>query len=201
MGIVWERMIKTTKNCLFKTLDSAKSDYFQLLTMISDIQRAINSRLLTYCSTSDTEVLPSTPNAFYSQILMGTFPRKRILADVLTWNLLPGLNYQMLSPKRKNCYIVSKKYLLGLRESFKNQHDMDFNTKTQVNDVVLVKNPAKTRLFWKLVRITEVFQGNDGNIHSARITRGDASYENHNIQRLFPMELSLTHNVKRCLML
>ena len=57
-------MIITTKICLFKTLDRAKSDYFQLLTMISDIQRAINSRPLTPRSTSDTEVLPLKPNAF-----------------------------------------------------------------------------------------------------------------------------------------
>ena len=32
--------------------------------MISDIQRAINSRPLTYRTMSDTEVLPLTPNAF-----------------------------------------------------------------------------------------------------------------------------------------
>ena len=32
--------------------------------MISDIQKTINSRPLTYQSTSDTEVLPMTPNAF-----------------------------------------------------------------------------------------------------------------------------------------
>ena len=57
-------MIKTTKTGLFKTLGRAKSDYFLLLTMVSDIERAINSRPLTYRSTSDTEVLLLTPNAF-----------------------------------------------------------------------------------------------------------------------------------------
>ena len=57
-----------------KTLGRAKSDNFQLLTIISNIQRAINSRLLTYQSTSDTEVLLLTRNAFYIQMLMGTFP-------------------------------------------------------------------------------------------------------------------------------
>ena len=75
---------------------------------------------------------------------------------------------------------------------------MDFNNKIQVNDTMLIKNPAKNRLFWKLGRVTELFQGNDSNIRSARITRGDASYENHNIQHLFLMKLSLTHNVKKC---
>ena len=43
---------------------------------------------------------------------------------------------------------------------------MDFNNKIQINDVVLIKNPAKTRPFWKLGRVTELFQGNDGNIRS-----------------------------------
>ena len=57
---------------------------------------------------------------------------------------------------------------------------MDFNNKIQVNDVVLIKNPAKTILFWMLGRVFQLFQGNDGNMHSAQITRGDASYENHN---------------------
>ena len=41
MGSTWERMIKTTKTCLFKTLGRTKSELFQLLTMISDIQKAI----------------------------------------------------------------------------------------------------------------------------------------------------------------
>ena len=64
----------------------------------------------------------------------------------------------------------------------------------------MIKNPAKTRPLVKLGRITELFQGNDGNIRSARIIRRDASGENQNILQLFPVELSLTHNVKRCSM-
>ena len=47
MGRVWERMVKATKTRLFKTLGRAKSDYLELLNMMSDIQRAINSRPLT----------------------------------------------------------------------------------------------------------------------------------------------------------
>ena len=63
---------------------------------------------------------------------------------------------------------------------------MDFNNKIQENNVVLLKNLAKTRPFWKLGRIIELFIGNDGDIRSAQITRGDVSYENHNTQHLFP---------------
>ena len=60
---------------------------------------------------------------------------------------------------------------MSLRDSCKDLHNMDINNKIQVNDVVLIKNPAKTRPFWKLGRVTELFLGNDGNIRSARITR------------------------------
>ena len=40
-----------------------------------------------------------------------------------------------------------EEYFLNLRESCKDLHNMNFNNKIQVNDVVLIKNPAKTRPF------------------------------------------------------
>ena len=46
----------------------------------------------------------------------------------------------------------NEEYLLIIRESCKDLHDMDFNNIIQVNDVVLIKNLAKTRPFWKLGR-------------------------------------------------
>ena len=38
VGSIWERMIRTIKNCLYKTIGKQKIDYFQLLTVLSDIQ-------------------------------------------------------------------------------------------------------------------------------------------------------------------
>ena len=91
----------------------------------------------------------------------------------------------------------NEEYLSSQRESCKDLHNMDFNNKIQVNNGVLIKNPTKNRPFWKLGRVTELFQGNNGNIRFAQITR-DVSCENHNIQHLFLMELTLKYNVKRC---
>ena len=203
MGSVCERRIKTTKNCLFKTLGRAKSDYFQLLTKISDIQRAINSRPLTYRSTSDTEVLPLTPNAFLHRNIDGNISVKTDSGGCP--DMEPTSRSQLLDVLSEREKLLdnfkelwNEEYLLSQRESCNDLNNMDFNNNIQVNDVELIKNPAKTRPFWKLGWVTELFQGYDGNIRSARITIGDASYENRNIQHLFPMELSLTHNVKRC---
>ena len=54
MGSVWEWMIRTMKSCLFKAIGRSKLQYHALLTHLSDIQNAINSRPLTYRSSSDS---------------------------------------------------------------------------------------------------------------------------------------------------
>ena len=41
----------------------------------------------------------------------------------------------------------NEEYLLSLRESCKDLYNMDLNNKIQINDVVLIKNPAKIRPF------------------------------------------------------
>ena len=64
IGSTWERMIKTIKSCLYKTIGRAKVNYFDLLTILSDIQLAINSRPLTYRCSSDSTLEIITPNCF-----------------------------------------------------------------------------------------------------------------------------------------
>ena len=148
MGSVWKRMIKTTKTCLFKNLRRAKS--FQLLIMISHVQRTIDSRPLTYWSTSDTEVLSLIPNAFLHPNVNEDISVK---ADSGGWSdMQPTSRSQLLDafPQREKLLnnfqeLWNEEYLLSLRKSCNDLHDMDFNNKIQVKNVVLIKNPAKTR--------------------------------------------------------
>ena len=64
VGATWERLIRVVKDCLKRTISRQKLNYFQLKTVLSDIQLAINSRPLTYrCAEEDgLEIL--TPNKF-----------------------------------------------------------------------------------------------------------------------------------------
>ena len=48
----WERLIRVLKNCLFKTIGRSRLSYFELLTTLSNIKLTINSRPLTYRSSS-----------------------------------------------------------------------------------------------------------------------------------------------------
>ena len=68
-------------------------------------------------------------------------------------------------------------YLLSLREQCKDLHEIDFINHIKVNDVVLVKNPAKPRPYWLLGRVLELFYGDDDKVRSAKVKRGDGSIQ------------------------
>ena len=63
VGATWECLIRTVKSCLYKSIGRSKLSYFELLTVISDVQNALNSRPLTYRS-SDNDLETITPNCF-----------------------------------------------------------------------------------------------------------------------------------------
>ena len=63
-GSVWERLIKSVKCCLFKRVDRKYVEYFEFLTLLSDVQNAINSRPLTYRCSEVAGLDIITPNVF-----------------------------------------------------------------------------------------------------------------------------------------
>ena len=60
-GGVFERMVKSTKRCLRKMVGRANFSRDELLTAVVEIEAVINSRPLTYISSSDIEE-PLTPS-------------------------------------------------------------------------------------------------------------------------------------------
>ena len=70
-GGLFERLIKSTKRCLKKTIGQARISYDELLTIVTEVEMILNSRPLSYVSTEDLEE-PLTP----LHLLMG----RRILS-------------------------------------------------------------------------------------------------------------------------
>ena len=63
VGSARERLIRVLKNCLFKTIGRSRLSHFELLTTLSNCKLTINSRPLTYWSSSaNLEFI--TPNSF-----------------------------------------------------------------------------------------------------------------------------------------
>ena len=64
VGSCWERMIRTMKSCIYKVVGRVKLSYYDLLTVLSSIQNAINSRPLTYRCSENAGLEEITPNSF-----------------------------------------------------------------------------------------------------------------------------------------
>ena len=60
-GGIFERLVKSVKRCLRKTIGGAKLTYEELLTVVIEAEMILNSRPLSYVSTEDLEE-PLTPS-------------------------------------------------------------------------------------------------------------------------------------------
>ena len=87
-GGVFERMIKSVKCCLRKTIGRAKLRYDELLIALTEVEMIVNSRPLSYISSDDTEE-PLTP----SHLLVGR--RTLSLPDVTFQHEMDKDNYKV----------------------------------------------------------------------------------------------------------
>ena len=137
VGSAWERLIRTMKNCLYKVIGRAKLTYFDLLTSLSNIQLAMNSRPLTYRSSSD-DLEAITPNSFLklhgnsSLILRDNndvwVEDKETLENTLV------IQEEILDNFKRLWY---NEYLLSLREHSRNIYQSNWENRIKVGDVVL----------------------------------------------------------------
>ena len=204
IGATWERLIRTIKSCLKKTIGRAKLDYFRLKTVLSDIQLAVNCRPLTYRCADDNGLEVITPNKFLnpnaeSNLILGD-PKELLPKSVSRKDLIKSLDVrEKIVSQFKDLWY--EEYLLSLRSLYKNLYEVNFENKIKENDIVLIKNPAKGRHQWRLGRVMELIYGSDKKIRSAKILKGDENWMNktrklelHSISHLYPLELSITHN-------
>ena len=200
VGSTWERMIRVVKSCLYKMIGRSRMQYFDLLTLLSDIQNAVNSRPLTYrCSSDAADLEVITPNSFLKPnvnagVMLKLEDRDIFRSDPVSQaDVISSIETRnaMLNKFRELWY---ESYLLGLREQCRDLHEIEFVNRIKVGDVVLIRNPIKPRPFWQLGRVLELIMGDDHKVRSVKLKRGDGSVQVHSINLLYPMELSLTHS-------
>ena len=199
VGSAWERLIRVLKSCLYKVIGRSKLTYFQLLTSLSNIQLAINSRPLTYRSSSESlEFI--TPNSFLklhgnsSLTLRGN--DNDVWIDDQSQPLLEKtleLQEEIIENFKKLWY---ESYLLSLREHSRNLYQNSWENRIKVGDIVLIKAINKPRPFWMMGKVLELVIGFDGKIRSVKLKQGNGSIEYHSICNLYPMELSVTHSIR-----
>ena len=218
VGSTWERMIRVIKSCMYKVIGRATISYFRLLTILSDIQVSVNSRPLTYRCSSDSSLECITPNCFIrpnfnSSLLLKTCDNSILKDDPPSRKLVKKsiqIRDEMLDEFKQIFY---DSYLLSMREQCKDLHEVSFENRIKINDVVLVKGPSKDkRPHWIFGRVVELIHGDDNKVRSAKVKLGYKSKANdkdlrkgvypggikepahYSINHLYPMELGTTHS-------
>ena len=130
--------------------------YFELLTSLSNIQLDINSRPLTYRSSSESlEFI--TPNSFLklngnSSLTLGGNDND-VWIDDQSQPLLEKtfeLQEEIIENFKKLWY---ESYLLSLREHSRNLYRNSWGNRIKVGDIVLIKAINKPRPFWMMGKV------------------------------------------------
>ena len=190
-------MTKTIKLCLYKAVGKKAVEFYDLLTLLSDIQNAINSRPLAYRYFSDMGIDVIASINFISPyikegLILG------MAGDESSTFFNPLSNSESVSSFRIRDDMLQRfhrlfydKYLLSLREQCKDLYQCDFENKMKFGDIKILQ---KIRPYWPLGRVLNLNIGDDGNVRSVNLKMGDRSNHTNSIKHLYPMDLSLTHN-------
>ncbi|GFW41744.1 integrase catalytic domain-containing protein [Trichonephila clavipes] len=154
-GGFWERLVRTGKELLRRTLGKAIFTYEELLTILCECEKVVNSRPLTYLSEDMQDLTPITPARFLFEIPT---------ADT------KDLDVRDANHSRKRLRFRAK-VIKELKRRFRNeylgqliqrqiQHPQSSNI--QVGDIVLIGDDWKKRLQWSLARVIKLIPGKDG---------------------------------------
>ena len=122
-GGIFERMVKSTKRCLRKTVGQARLNYDELPTAVTEVESIINSRSLSYISSDDFEE-PLTPSHFLTGRRILSFP-DRLCHQHDTDDEDYGATHERLTRRLNHLNTVlnqfwkkwRQEYLLELREA------------------------------------------------------------------------------------
>ena len=196
-GGFWERMVRSVKRCLKKTVGRAYLSFEEMRTLLIEIEATLNNRPLTYVYDDEQGVShPLTPAALIYGRTVATTPNDKQFEIISTSQALTRRDkyHQRLLNQFTNQWRTE--YLLSLRESSRVSRGSDKSV-IGVGDIVILKNDKSSRAFWKLARVEELIKSRDNVVRSARIRvlnteNGKSTYLRRPIQHLIPLELYST---------
>ena len=164
----WERLVRSVKRSLKKSIGRSNLTYEQLNTLIVEIEAIINAHPLTYIADDQDRI---SGYLSPSHLIYG----RRITAMSNGKSFKVFSTYESLTRKLK--------YHRHLLNQFSSQWRRDYpinlcechtmKTKTggrhtiQQGDVVLLKSDTSKRLFWKLAIVKGLLEGADDRVRAA----------------------------------
>jgi len=191
-GGFWERMIKTVKQSLKKSIGRSLLQYDELNTVLIEIEAIVNTRPLTYVEDGENSLTYSlTPSHLINgrRISTSNSQHQEIISTHQTLTKRHKFQRRLL---KQFTTIWRKQYLLQLRES----HALKLKKQgkhrpIEVDDMVILKDESTKRAFWKLARVKELITGRDKQVRAAVIELPDSSRcLRRSVTQLIPLELT-----------
>lgn len=189
-GGFYERMVRSMKTALRKTIGKSLLTFEELETVLCQIEASINSRPLAYQSEDDLGQAITPLHLIYGSNIVNT----KCIPTNNVDQCLKRLNYvqQVLNDQWKRFY---RNYLSELRQHHLYRKDGKGIPELKLGDVVVVKDDGPLpRSKWPLDRVNDLISGKDGFIRGAKISvitrNGLTSEITRPIQKLIPLEIT-----------
>ena len=169
-GGFWERLIRSVKRSLKKSIGKGTLNYEELNTILVEVEAIINSRPLTYVLDDQGGISDTlSPSHLIYGRWITVMPNSQHFEVTST--------YQLLTKRAKHHkYLLTQftrqwrwDYLLNLRENNAVKVKQGKQRKIAKGDVVVVKDDTSKRLFWRLAVVTDLITGDDQQVRVAVI--------------------------------
>lgn len=176
----WERLIRSIKALLIRTLGRSSLNMEELATVLCDVEATVNSRPLTCVNDEIDSFLPLTPSMFIQDIVEVGVPD------------LDKIDSNKLQTRYKVCQSLREE----LRGRFRKEYLAELVQKAseqgktiKIGDLVLIENANKRRLNWHLGRVTKLLPSRDGCARVAEVKTASGTFIRP-LRKLYPLEVS-----------
>ena len=161
-GGYWERLVKSVKRCLKKTLGRSTLTFDELATILVEIEATLNNRPLTYVY-DDTEGLSYalTPADLIYGHRVVTSPGGRQFDVTSTAKTLTRRHKYQFSLLNNFVKKWQRDYLLSLQERGVKGSKSQKAQQIKIGDIVILKEDGTARCLWKLAKVVELLKGRD----------------------------------------
>ena len=162
-GGFFERMVRSTKTLLRKTLQTAKLISEELQTVLYEVEQIINNRPVTYYYSRNEESCLTQNHLLYGR----TLKYSNLLSDST-----PG---ELITPKKLDNLLSHfwerwmKEYLVNLRESHKPATTKGEHPTIQIGDVVVLDEVNMLSSSWRLGKVEGLIKGHDNQVRGAHV--------------------------------
>ena len=168
MGGAWECLIHSVKRCLVKVIGRATLSYYELSTILTEVESVINCRPLTYLYGDEggVEYALTPSHLIYGRNVSESNEHyHEVVSTYESLSMRAKYHHRLLSQFTRQW---KNEYLLGLLESTKINADGK-KPIVNVDDILMLKDDQTKRTFWKSCKVIELISGTDGNIRAAKI--------------------------------